>query len=50
VHGRAPRFEPLLAAAPTGDEAGWYPEPTRFGVLARRLWTPLLAHEQIGQP
>jgi exodeoxyribonuclease V gamma subunit len=50
VHGRAPRFEPLLAAVPVAEEAGWYPEPTRFGVLARRLWAPLLAHEQVGQP
>jgi exodeoxyribonuclease V gamma subunit len=50
VHGRAPRFEPLLAAAPSVEEAGWYAEPTRFGVLSRRLWTPLLAHETVGQP
>jgi len=50
AHGRAPRFEPLLAAAPEPDEAGWYPEPSRFGVLSRRLWTPLLGHEQVGQP
>ncbi|HST85083.1 MAG TPA: exodeoxyribonuclease V subunit gamma [Kineosporiaceae bacterium] len=50
VYGQTPRFEPLLAARPTSSEAGWYDEPSRFGVLARRLWTPLLAHEQVGQP
>ena len=49
VYGRAPRFEPVLAAAPGPGEAGWYPEPSRFGVLSRRLWTPLLEHEQVGQ-
>ena len=48
VHGPAPRFEPLLATGPRPDEARWYPEPTRFGVLSRRLWTPLLANEQVG--
>jgi len=48
VHGRAPRFESLLAAGPRPEEAGWYPEPTRFGVLARRLWAPLLTHETVG--
>jgi exodeoxyribonuclease V gamma subunit len=50
VHGRAPRFEPLLAGSPAVEEAGWFAEPTRFGVLSRRLWTPLLAHEQVTQP
>lgn len=52
VHGQAPRFEPLLAASPSAEEAGWYDfaEPSRFGVLSRRLWTPLLEHEQVSQP
>ena len=44
VHGPSPSFA-LLTAAP-GDG----PEPTRFGVLARRLWTPLLACESVGAP
>jgi exodeoxyribonuclease V gamma subunit len=50
VYGQAARFEPLLQARPDPSEAGWSDEPSRFGVLARRLWTPLLAHEQVGQP
>jgi exodeoxyribonuclease V gamma subunit len=50
VHGPAPRFEPLLLASPTADELGWFDEPTRFGVLSRRLWAPLLGHEQVNQP
>jgi exodeoxyribonuclease V gamma subunit len=50
VHGRAPRFEPLLADPPGPDEIGWFDEPSRFGALARRVWTPLLGNEQVGQP
>jgi exodeoxyribonuclease V gamma subunit len=50
VHGRTPRFERLLSTPPGREEAGWFSEPSRFGVLSRRLWTPLLGHEQVSQP
>ena len=40
----------LLAVPPADDEHAWADEPTRFGALARRLWDPLLACEQVGQP
>ncbi len=49
VWGEEPDLGLLLADAPHGDEGPWFPdEATRFGVLARRLWEPLLAHEQTG--
>ena len=32
------------------DERAWYDDPSRFGVLARRLWEPLLASETQGRP
>jgi exodeoxyribonuclease V gamma subunit len=36
-----------LLDAPNGDEAVWWPEEgTRLGVLARRVWAPLLDHEE----
>jgi exodeoxyribonuclease V beta subunit len=39
VFGRALKFEELLVSAPRPDEA-WEPgESTRFGQLAKRLWT-----------
>jgi exodeoxyribonuclease V gamma subunit len=46
---RAP-LTALLATAPLPDEHGgtWPAERSRFGVLARRLWDPLLDHEQLG--
>jgi exodeoxyribonuclease V gamma subunit len=35
-----------FAGAPPATERAWWPEDgTRFGVLARRVWEPLLAHE-----
>ena len=38
-----------LAGTPTADEGRWWPEePTRLGVLARRVWQPLLDHERTG--
>jgi exodeoxyribonuclease V gamma subunit len=40
--GKVPFAE--FAAAPAGTES-WPDESTRFGVLARRLWTPLLEVE-----
>ena len=39
-----PSFAALTAARDDG------PEGTRFGTLARRLWSPLLAHETLGPP
>ncbi|MEV6280076.1 exodeoxyribonuclease V subunit gamma [Nocardia sp. NPDC051832] len=47
IWGPAPRLDDLMSApAPAGEAA----ETTRFGALARRLWTPLLAAETQGQP
>lgn len=41
--GPSAPLEALLAERPRSDEP-WYPdEPSRFGVLARRLWEPILA-------
>jgi exodeoxyribonuclease V gamma subunit len=43
-------FDDLLARPPRDDESGdaWpASETTRFGRLARRLWDPLLAHEEL---
>jgi exodeoxyribonuclease V gamma subunit len=50
VLGGVRPFEDLLAFAPREDEAGedWFPdEPSRFGRLARRLWSGLLAWEEV---
>jgi exodeoxyribonuclease V gamma subunit len=47
VFGRALKFEELLVSAPRPDEA-WEPgESTRFGQLAKRLWTGMLACEEL---
>ena len=36
-----------VVAPPPADEAPWWPaETTRLGVLARRVWQPVLDHEQ----
>jgi len=36
-------FAALSAAPPRTDEAQWFPnEPTRLGVLSRRIWEPIL--------
>ena len=46
VYGMQPPFRVLLAAPPQpGDGAGWPDEPTRFGVLSRRWWDPMLEGE-----
>jgi exodeoxyribonuclease V gamma subunit len=45
VWGDKPAFEQLIAAVP-GDGEQWAGEATRFGALARRLWTPIRAAEQ----
>jgi len=47
VWGSGAPIERLLSAVPAADER-WFGEPSRFGELARRLWTPLLASEQTG--
>jgi exodeoxyribonuclease V gamma subunit len=50
VLGGVVPFEALLTVAPRPDEhgPGWNElESSRFGCLARRLWDPLLAHEQM---
>jgi exodeoxyribonuclease V gamma subunit len=50
VRGGTVAFAELLAATPAEDEqgAGWAEdEATRFGRLARRLWSGLLEHEQV---
>ncbi|KAE8765304.1 exodeoxyribonuclease V subunit gamma [Georgenia thermotolerans] len=40
-----------LAGTPAPDEQAWWPEErTRLGVLARRVWDPLLAHEETEHP
>ncbi|MGB3770768.1 MAG: exodeoxyribonuclease V subunit gamma [Rhodococcus sp. (in: high G+C Gram-positive bacteria)] len=45
VHGDGAPFEVLIDAIPATDEALWSPDSTRFGVVAQRLWSALLAHE-----
>ncbi len=52
VWGAVPEFRLLLAQPPGAAESGadWPQEPTRFGVLARRLWDPLLAAETVDVP
>ncbi|MCW2666572.1 MAG: Exodeoxyribonuclease gamma chain [Frankiales bacterium] len=50
LHGRSPRLDVLLGEPPADDERSWSQDPTRFGVLAQRLWAPLLGAETQGQP
>jgi exodeoxyribonuclease V gamma subunit len=45
IWGNQAPLEVLLAVEPRADEQ-WSSEPTRFGELALRLWTPLLADER----
>lgn len=40
----------LASGDPQPDERHWFDDPSRFGVLARRLWEPLLASETQGRP
>lgn len=51
VWGTDAPFDRVLREPPAPDEALWFPdEPTRFGVLARRLWQPLLEVERDALP
>jgi exodeoxyribonuclease V gamma subunit len=46
VYGKQPPFAVLLGAGPQpGDGEQWPDEPTRFGVLSRRWWDPMLEGE-----
>lgn len=45
VFGESSSFADLAATAPLDDECVWAEEPTRFGVLANRLWLPVLLNE-----
>ncbi len=50
VLGPDASFDQLLALVPEDDETGpgWaMPEQSRVGRLARRLWDPVLSHEQL---
>jgi exodeoxyribonuclease V gamma subunit len=49
VFGPNPPFSRLLEARPRADEAGpgWPDGPSRFEVLARRLWDPLADVEEL---
>ncbi|MGH3443125.1 MAG: hypothetical protein ACRDUY_14015, partial [Nitriliruptorales bacterium] len=49
VLGGVLSFEALLGEKAGEDETGdgWPDEPVRFERYARRLWDPLLAHEQV---
>ncbi len=51
VWGRYAPLSGLLSPPPAAGEsgAGWAEERSRFAVLARRLWDPLLAHEHLDQ-
>lgn len=46
VHGAAVAFERIWETSPGPDEH-WPDESTRFGVLARRMWDPLLSCETL---
>ncbi len=48
VHGSTLSFQTLLAAAPLADETEPTNEKSRFGILARTLWDPLLTAENMG--
>lgn len=40
-----------ILVTPTESERAWFPQdPSRLGVLARRVWEPLLAHERVDKP
>ncbi|HWV76530.1 MAG TPA: hypothetical protein VN027_04385, partial [Isoptericola sp.] len=48
VWGEGTSFD-AVAGVPDADDRRRFPdEPSRLGALARRVWDPLLAHEQKG--
>lgn len=48
VHGPTLSLQTLLAPTPLADETDPSNEPSRFGLLARNLWDPLLSAENMG--
>ncbi len=50
LHGQSATFGQLWDGLPLVDEQDWATEPSRFGVLAIRLWAPLLAAESVVRP
>ncbi|MFP5334055.1 MAG: exodeoxyribonuclease V subunit gamma [Actinomycetes bacterium] len=46
VWGDKAPFDVLLAAPGRTEQAWWPDDPHRLGVLARRVWDPLLSHER----
>jgi exodeoxyribonuclease V gamma subunit len=45
--GTPAAFNDLLGTPDTTEQAWWPQDSTRFGVLARRVWEPLLDHETL---
>lgn len=50
LHGDGITLRELASGDPRPDEQTWYDDPSRFGILARRLWDPLLTAETQGRP
>ena len=50
VYGPTPEFAQLSGQPPRDDERMWTSDPTRFEVLATRLWPPLLRAETVDAP
>ena len=48
LYGPTLTFQTLLAATPLPDETEPSNESSRFGIIARKLWDPLLAAENMG--
>ena len=50
IYGPPAPFNQLWSPQPAEDERVWVAEPQRFGVLAHRLWAPVLRSESLGAP
>lgn len=50
LHGSGVTLGALTDDGPRDDERSWFDDPSRFGVLARRLWEPLLTSENQARP